>query len=443
MADLNSILIAVIVISIYSIIVFILWKYKWLEKHNFTPWAGPILMWKTTRGREFLDKLAKQRRFWKWYANICIVISLVSMVFITALLVWSVSKVTLIPKDKAPTPEMLLGIPGINPFIPVFYGIIALVIAIVFHELSHGVLSRVANLHVKSMGLLLFIFPIGAFVEPDEEQLLKTTRIKRARVVAAGPGTNIIIAFIALAVFSLLLAPAIEPNAEGVGILGVDEKTPASRTTLQPYDILITLNHTPVRNYEEFKSALNNTKPGQTVEISFYSKNRNTVVHENITLEDRYNYTHLEEDRNKAYMGIVPFNHRGFRDLLVNPFSNGISGFLSFLSLPFLGLSPMDENFGSFYTINSPLPAPAFYIMLNIFYWIFWINLMVGLTNTLPTLPLDAGYMTRDGIEIVLQHTKMKKERREKVVKALMLLIGLLILFMILFQIIGPRIFGA
>jgi membrane-associated protease RseP (regulator of RpoE activity) len=103
----------------------------------------------------------------------------------------------------------------------------------------------------------------------------------------------------------------------------------------------------------------------------------------------------------------------------------------------------MDGNFGGFYTINSSLPAPAFYILLNIFYWIFWINLMVGLTNTLPTLPLDAGYMTRDGIEIVLQHTKMKKERREKVVKALMLLIGLLILFMILFQIIGPRIFGA
>lgn len=444
MADLYSIMLAVAVIGIYSLIVFVLWKLKYLEKYNFTPWAGPILMWKTKRGKNFLDRLAKRKKFWEWYGNISVVIAIISMVFITALLMWSVSKVSLIPKEKAPSPELLLGIPGINPVIPVFYGIIGLIVAIVFHELAHGVLARVAELEIKSVGILLFIFPIGAFVEPDEEQLLKIKKMKRSRVLAAGPATNILIAFLALLVFSLALAPSMQPRAEGIGIIGIEKDSPASRTSLQPYDILISLNGTLVRNYSEFKTALNQTKPGETVEFSFYSRSRNTVVTENITIGDRYDFIPEEENKGRPYLGVsmVPLDLTSFRDQLANPFHGGITGFLTFLSLPFLGLSPLDASIGSFYVINSPLSPDAYFLLLNTFYWIFWINLMVGLTNTLPSLPLDAGYLVRDGLYILLERRKMEKERKEKIVKYAMISIGLLVLFMILFQIIGPRIFG-
>ncbi|MEM3396613.1 MAG: site-2 protease family protein [Thermoplasmata archaeon] len=444
MADLNSILLAIVVIGIYSLIVLMLWKLKYLEKYNFTPWAGPILMWKTKRGKRFLDRLAKRKKFWEWYGNISVVIAIISMFFITALLVWSVSKVSLIPKEKAPSPELLLGIPGINPVIPVFYGIIGLVVAIVFHELAHGVLARVAGLEVKSVGILLFVFPIGAFVEPDEEELLKIKRMKRSRVLAAGPATNLIIAFLALLVFCLAFAPAMEPRAEGIGILGVEKDSPASHTSLKPYDILVSLNNTTVRNYAEFKEALNKTKPGDTVEFSFYSRDRNTIVTENITIGNRYDFIPAEENKGKPYLGItmLPLDLGSFKQQLANPFNGGIASFLTFLSLPFLGLSPLDAGIGSFYVLNSPLPADVFFLLLNTFYWLFWINLMVGLTNTLPSLPLDAGYLVRDGLYILLGRTKATKEKTEKIVKYAMLGIGLLVLFMILFQIIGPRIFG-
>ena len=56
---------------------------------------------------------------------------------------------------------MMIGLPGLNPVIPLWYGILALVIAMVVHEFSHGILSRVANVKVKALGLLMFFFPVG------------------------------------------------------------------------------------------------------------------------------------------------------------------------------------------------------------------------------------------------------------------------------------------
>ena len=50
--------------------------------------------------------------------------------------------------SPAVSPKMMIGLPGLNPIIPLWYGILALVVAMVVHEFSHGILSRVAD--VKS-----------------------------------------------------------------------------------------------------------------------------------------------------------------------------------------------------------------------------------------------------------------------------------------------------
>ena len=90
----------------------------------------------------------------------------------------------------------MIGLPGLNPVIPLWYGILALVIAMVVHEFSHGILSRVADVKVKALGLLMFIFPVGAFVEPDEEEMKNMKKWERMRLYAAGPGSNMVIAII-------------------------------------------------------------------------------------------------------------------------------------------------------------------------------------------------------------------------------------------------------
>ncbi|MBI5636015.1 site-2 protease family protein, partial [Candidatus Micrarchaeota archaeon] len=96
-------------------------------------------------------------------------------------------------------------IPGITPGIPLLEGIIALGIIMVVHEVAHGVLSYIAKIRVESSGILLLGFlPIGAFVEPDEEQLKKLELHKKRRIIAAGSTSN----FIFFIVFAVLMFAA-------------------------------------------------------------------------------------------------------------------------------------------------------------------------------------------------------------------------------------------
>ena len=43
-----------------------------------------------------------------------------------------------------------------------------------------------------------------------------------------------------------------------------------------------------------------------------------------------------------------------------------------------------------------------FYLIANAMYWLFWLNLMLGATNALPAVPLDGGFVFRDGVEALL-----------------------------------------
>ena len=81
--------------------------------------------------------------------------------------------------------------PGYDLFIPFWYGLIALAVTLVSHEASHGVLSLIAKVKVKSTGLLtLGALPIGAFVEPDEKDLEEHKSVERMRVYTAGSLAN-------------------------------------------------------------------------------------------------------------------------------------------------------------------------------------------------------------------------------------------------------------
>ncbi|MEK6981930.1 MAG: site-2 protease family protein [Candidatus Micrarchaeota archaeon] len=88
-------------------------------------------------------------------------------------------------------PGATLLLPGIN--LPLLEGILALFVILVVHEACHAILARIAKIKVLSSGIVLFgIIPIGAFVEPDEQELKKTEDIKQSRVIVAGSTANLI-----------------------------------------------------------------------------------------------------------------------------------------------------------------------------------------------------------------------------------------------------------
>ncbi|MDP7266101.1 MAG: site-2 protease family protein, partial [Candidatus Thermoplasmatota archaeon] len=178
-------------ITVYMAAIIFLKRTGYFDKLNMSL-LGPILMIRTQRGKKAIAKIAKLKRFWKWFANIGLGITYLSMFMMFGVLILSTIGSTMKEIEPVPASDILV-IPGVNNLIPLSYGIIALIIGIVVHEFSHGIMALVAKLKVKSMGVLMLVVPIGAFVEPDDKELKGTTRIKRMRLYASGPTMNIVV----------------------------------------------------------------------------------------------------------------------------------------------------------------------------------------------------------------------------------------------------------
>ena len=179
-----------------------------------------------------------------------------------------------IASDQAASPQMILGIPGINPLIPIWYGILGLLIAVVVHEFAHGILTRVNGMKINALGVLAFVVPIGAFVEPDEEQLTTTTKKNRTDVYSVGPGTNMFIAIICALILFMLLSSALAPIREGPVVTSIYSGSPADMAGVQTGAQIVAINGVPVSSngYTNFTGA-ENIAPGQNVSVQYYYYN--------------------------------------------------------------------------------------------------------------------------------------------------------------------------
>jgi membrane-associated protease RseP (regulator of RpoE activity) len=440
MSEWDPLLIAGAAILLWWLGLYLLDKRKLLEKHNLSL-AGPILMWKTQKGRALIDRIARPKRFWRFFGDVSLVLVGLTMVATTALLLWEATLVqSAAVRANPPSPNLLLGLPGINPLIPVGYGIFGLAIAIVLHEFSHGILSRVANIKIRSLGGVFVIAPIGAFVEPDEDELRALPRHDRARLYAAGPATNIILAILFAVIFSTLMMSAVTPIHDGVGIVGYSgENSPAKLVHIPEYSIITSVNGIEVHTYAQFQAEMARVHPNQTITLTVYD----SAGYHNFTLTTIPD----SQDPQRPLIGIYGLDvSTDFYHPLSNPdrFGGIPYAILSYISLPFQGRAPIQDPAIRFYQINGPwsaIPAPLFWLLANTFYWLFWLNAMLGATNALPAVPLDGGYIFKDGLESLVTRVKrgIKTEDRDRIVKQVTYLFAFLILGLILWQMIGPR----
>jgi len=201
-------------------LLFILLGRRYFERLHLSL-MGPAVLWHTKKGLDLLDKAAERRRFWDVFHPIALALCYIAMVGMITLLILDVYAYVQAPEAVGGMdPRMILAFPGINPIIPIGYGIIGLIVTLVFHELSHGIVSRHQGITVKSMGILFFIIPMGAFVEPDDKEIEGSEPSRRLRIEEAGAGMNMVIGIVALLLVALL-AGSMTPRAEGVALLGV------------------------------------------------------------------------------------------------------------------------------------------------------------------------------------------------------------------------------
>ncbi|MEM0466839.1 MAG: site-2 protease family protein [Candidatus Thermoplasmatota archaeon] len=433
-------------LSIYAVSVFILRKKNILERYHISLW-GPALMWRTEKGIGFLKRLAQRNRFWSCFGTAGILFCFIAMFFMTAMIIWQAWAVLgFTPEQKQALPgiEVALVIPGINPILPLAflgYILLGLIVAMVAHEFSHGILTILGRLKVKSLGILYLIVPIGAFCEPDEEELKKAPITPRMKIYAAGPFSNFLVVLISIFLFSFVCMSAVQPAADGVSVIYVVDDTPAAHLGIQPGMIISKLNDTQITNLSSYKQLLAATKAFQTVNITYVQGK--TVFSSQITFADAYTYFQNDSYRNVSFAGWqVSQAHVGFLSVLQNPFQDFPNGLMILYIIPlwgyFQGYNPLVAPFTDAFVITGPLsiiPPSVFWTIVNAAYWIFWLNLAVALFNVLPMIPLDGGFLFNDALHGLVKRLKnnIPDAQREKLIKHISLTLSLIVLLLVFF----------
>lgn len=400
---------------------------KWaLEFHP------PLLIVKSKRGLGLLDKLGSYSlTYWVgWLFTILMpIIALLGLYIVIRSVSIIISSALAREFIRSVTPLANLLIPGLNPYLPIVYGWIALIVGIVVHEAAHGVLARRLNFQVKSTGLLFFlIVPIGAFVEVDDKEIRSAKARDSGRVLAAGPGANMVAALASLLILITLLSSA-APVVDGIGVTAVVEGYPAHKAGIQPGDVITSVNGVNVSNMADAYSIFSKLKPGDSVKLEFVRLSEGVVVGsysaEVFAAVNPYNSS-------RGYLGLGGV---GLREALDN--YRGAWRFNPFMYLVWPTFStanqeliPFSDLMSRFYT--SPL-GPLLPISANLFFWIWFVNFNLSIFNALPIYPLDGGQTFR-----ALLQGALKNVVSEDVIKRLTVGVTLIVLGLVLSMLFFP-----
>ena len=155
------------------------------------------------------------------------------------LLMLAASAVGVVAAKTSPA-SVTLAIPGIT--LPLYQGILALIVVLLVHEMSHGVLANINKVKVNFSGLFLLggFLPLGGMVEPDERQFPKAEIWKKRRILIAGTASNFC-SFMLLLPLALLLSMLMPAVSGGVLAGAIPSNGPGSGL-LSPGDQIISIN---------------------------------------------------------------------------------------------------------------------------------------------------------------------------------------------------------
>lgn len=444
----NSLLV-VITIAVWYFGLIMLEENGILDKWDATRVLGIILMLRTRQGQKILDTVSRNRKFWRIYGEISIWICLFVMAGVILLLLLSFgSSVTSPPSEPIPAQDLLL-IPGVTSFVPFWWPVLALIVAIIIHEYSHGIQARAHGMKIRSFGLLLVgPLPMGAFAEPEQEEMYRAPRRDRMRLFAAGPSINLIATYIVIILLSSTANGFVAKNA-GVHAVEIIEDTGAEESGLLPYEIITHMNGFPVYEYDTFSEEMDKFSPGDEIILTvlsgpwsaanFDQKTKEEVREIPVTLMDRHDwYIGLCEQNEDCDMeateeylnsiGVGPDSNIPF--LGVSGLSDGLVGVESYGSIlnavkdnnivgaliitaimPLLMLGVPLVGEGQVMNLReqamlsagdgvvaSILGTSGMIMLFTFLFWLAWINFLLGFANLIPMVPFDGGHIVKDGV---------------------------------------------
>ena len=372
-------------------------------------------------------------RFGKWrVSRLYSWLALVIMPFITGFglifISYTLFTVLTIPEareiGRELGPQAYLLIPGINPYLPIIYGWIGILITMLVHEGAHGIIARNVGINVKSSVLLFFLaIPIGAGVDVDEEHLEKAPIKDSTRILASGVGGNVLIGIACIALV-LVITSGLSPAVDGLYITKVIEGLPAENAGIIAGDVITIVNNQQIRTFDDFKSIMEGKNVGDTIELNVV---RGEEWRETLSFD-----IILSEQEGKVVIGV------NFVEMLLSErLDIYLNTPLIHLQPPTIGFSqnfiPFSEALRVFYT--HPLGS-YWYIPVNIFFWVWFLNINVALINALPIYPLDGGRVFKS-----LMKNMLASRVNEKTIQRLIYIVTIALVSVIVLSILLPFLF--
>jgi membrane-associated protease RseP (regulator of RpoE activity) len=388
-----------------------------------------LILIHTPFGLEFFDRVAKWR-IAKFYARF----NTYLMPAITALAIFLILGSLLVMFSNAQAREGVRGvgpaanllIPGLNPYLPITFGLIALVITIIIHEAGHGIVARVHNIRVDTTGIVLFLgIPIGAFVNIEREELNRATLKQKSAVLTAGPLNNMILAGACLLAMYFLVSTLTplppDPSAPqfGVMVISVNGGSLAETVGIEAESVIQYVAGQQITSLEDLSESLRSNL-GNTVEITWLNKAGDPVMRQ-VTLPAA-----VEPGRGTLGVSVTVLSSspQEVLDTYKNQFSQNP---LAILLPPTFqeGFVPFSDLMAPKYT--SSVFGDTFVPIANMLFWLWFINFNVGIFNALPLGPLDGGQLYGALIE-----NKIKSKTIAKNANMLLTLVMAAIVFAVL-----------
>lgn len=336
---------------------FLLTIYVYRDRRKFER-QSIILLRRTTKGRQAIIGIANRApRFWKHLGNFGVVIGFGASIYVFFTLIENLIKAATVARAGGlavliPSPSATAASgPGFLA-VPFWYWIIAIGLLVVVHEGLHGVMSVVGKVKIKSLGWgLLAVIPL-AFVEPDEKKLAKKSFLDQQRVFAAGSLANFMLA--AASLFILTVAFSGFYGEGAVHFQGYTKGYPAETANLT--GDIVSIDNYRIKSIDDLGRALTEIGPGKQVEIRTKAAEGAKIVEKSFTLKTAEDADPLSQEK-RAVIGISKVSD---------------TKILKESALPYAGIIVFSQG---------------------LFFFIFLINLGVGMANLLPIKPLDGGRM--------------------------------------------------
>ena len=314
-----------------------------------------VAMYRTKVGITTMDKIAQRwKPFFEKAAPWMIAIGFIGMAVVTFDLARSL--INILIGKSSPTVGVVLSLKAKGAFyVPFLHWFLSIFIILIVHEGMHGVMARVYGLPVKNSGLVVLgaLVPLipGAFVEPDEEKLRAAKTKQQLAVYAAGPFANIALALILFVITASFLTPITDNfyAKDGVVVTERMEGTPpAAMAGMEVGDKITFIDDSPISETGDFSTALSEKQPGDTINL--------------VTTNTVYDIKLAENPANgKAWLGVY---------------------------------------------VEQPLANPTMFQhailwIKDLFFWLFVLNLGVGLFNLVPLGPIDGGRMLLTALQSI------------------------------------------